>query len=66
MVEESLEIAIFAGGCFWHVQHNFNQIGGVVSTKAGYTGGDKLDPCYEEVCSKETEHFEAVQVVYNP
>lgn len=64
-MDENIEIATFAGGCFWHVQHNFNQMDGVVSTKAGYTGGEKLDPCYEEVCSQETGHFEAVQVAYN-
>jgi len=64
-MDENIEIATFAGGCFWKIQHNFNQMDGVVSTKAGYTGGEKLDPCYEEVCSQETGHFEAVQVVYN-
>ncbi|PWU13895.1 MAG: peptide-methionine (S)-S-oxide reductase [Chlamydiae bacterium] len=65
IIDENLETATFAGGCFWLVQHNFNQVDGVVSTKVGYTGGHKLDPCYEEVCSQETGHFEAVQVVYH-
>ncbi|VHO04937.1 peptide-methionine (S)-S-oxide reductase MsrA [Candidatus Rhabdochlamydia sp. T3358] len=64
-MDKNFEIATFAGGCFWLVQHNFNQIDGVVSTKVGYTGGDKLDPCYEEVCCQKTGHFEAVQVVYH-
>ena len=64
--DKKLEIATFAGGCFWLVQHNFNQMDGVVSTKAGYTGGDTLDPSYEEVRSGTTGHFEAVEVIYNP
>ena len=64
--DKKLEIATFAGGCFWCVQHDFNQIDGVVSTTVGYTGGNKLDPTYREVSSGTTGHLEAVQVVYNP
>lgn len=66
MLEENLAIATFAGGCFWCVQHNFNQIDGVVSTTVGYTGGYKLDPTYKQVSSGTTGHLEAVQVVYIP
>ncbi len=64
--DKKLEIATFAGGCFWCVQHDFNQIDGVISTTVGYTGGHKLDPTYEQVSSGATGHLEAVQVVYNP
>lgn len=64
--DKTLEIATFAGGCFWCVQHDFNQIDGIVSTTVGYTGGHKLDSTYKEVSSGTTGHLEAVQVVYNP
>lgn len=60
------EIAIFAGGCFWCVQHDFDQVKGVVSTSAGYTGGTTIHPTYEEVSEGNTGHVEAVLVVYDP
>ncbi len=60
------DVAIFAGGCFWCMQHDFDQVKGVVSTTAGYTGGSKVDPTYEEVSAGGTGHVEAVQVVYDP
>lgn len=63
---EKLEVATFAGGCFCCIQYDFNQTNGVVSTTVGYTGGNKLDPSYEEVFSGTTGHLEAIRVVYNP
>ncbi len=60
------QVATFAGGCFWCVQHDFDQVDGVVSTTAGYTGGTKVNPTYEEVSSGKTGHVESVQVVYDP
>ncbi|MBS0603554.1 MAG: peptide-methionine (S)-S-oxide reductase MsrA [Verrucomicrobia bacterium] len=60
------ETAIFAGGCFWCVQHDFDTVRGVISTTAGYTGGTKVDPTYEEVSSGGTGHVESVKVVYDP
>jgi peptide-methionine (S)-S-oxide reductase len=60
------QVATFAGGCFWCVQHDFDQVDGVVSTTAGYTGGTKVNPTYEEVSSGTTGHVESVQVVYDP
>lgn len=59
------ETAIFAGGCFWCVQHDFDQVAGVVKTEAGYTGGDVKNPTYEQVSSGETGHVEAVKVVFD-
>ena len=61
-----LEKAVFAGGCFWCMEAPFDQLPGVVSVTAGYTGGHKKNPTYKEVSAGGTGHAEAVQVVYDP
>jgi methionine-S-sulfoxide reductase len=58
--------ATFAGGCFWCMQPPYDKIKGVISTRAGYTGGHKKNPTYEEVCRGATGHAEAVEVTYDP
>ena len=58
--------ATFAGGCFWCMEPPYDKLDGVISTKSGYTGGQKKNPTYEEVSSGRTGHAEAVEVVYDP
>lgn len=58
--------AIFAGGCFWCVEAVFQRIIGVESVFSGYTGGIVSDPTYKQICSGETLHAEAVEIIYNP
>ncbi|MFL6844100.1 MAG: peptide-methionine (S)-S-oxide reductase MsrA [Allosphingosinicella sp.] len=61
-----LASAVFAGGCFWCTESDFDHIPGVVSTTSGYTGGKLADPSYEQVSAGGTGHFESVKVVYDP
>lgn len=60
------EKATFAGGCFWCMEHPFDAVDGVEKVLSGYSGGEEIDPTYEQVSSGQTSHLEAVQVVYDP
>jgi peptide-methionine (S)-S-oxide reductase len=60
------ETATVAGGCFWCIEAAFEELAGVESVTSGYAGGHVEDPTYEAVCTGETGHAEAVQVVYDP
>ena len=60
------EKAIFAAGCFWHIEEVFSKLKGVVSTRVGYTGGNTKNPTYEQVSSGKTDHAEAIEITFNP
>lgn len=59
------DYAVFAGGCFWGVQHHFGKLNGVIRTLVGYTGGEESSPSYHEVRNHLTHHVEAVLVEYD-
>lgn len=58
--------AIFAGGCFWCIESDFEKLDGVNSATSGYTGGHLKNPSYKQVSSTNTGHYEAVEVDFNP
>jgi peptide-methionine (S)-S-oxide reductase len=58
--------AVFAGGCFWCVEADFDKAPGVLETVSGYTGGTLENPTYEQVSREDTGHYEAVKVTYDP
>lgn len=60
------ETAVFAGGCFWSVEANFERMPGVVSAVSGFAGGRLANPGYEQVVRGGTGHLEAVQVTFDP
>ena len=64
--EDATAKATFAGGCFWCMEHPFDQLPGVVSVTSGYTGGRTKNPSYGEVSSGSTGHAESIQIVYDP
>jgi len=64
--DEKVEKATFAGGCFWCMEHPFEQLPGVADVISGYTGGREMNPTYRDVASGSTGHLEAVQITYDP
>ena len=58
--------AVFAGGCFWCTESDFDHMPGVIATTSGYAGGRTANPTYEQVSSGGTGHIESVRVVYDP
>src|SRR5256884_2268487 len=65
-ISKSLEVATFAGGCFWCTEAVFDQLKGVVKVESGYSGGNVPNPSYEDVCTGEAGHAESIQVTFDP
>jgi len=63
---KEIELATFAGGCFWCMVSPFDELPGILKVVSGYTGGHKAFPTYDEVCSETTGHKEAVQITFHP
>jgi peptide-methionine (S)-S-oxide reductase len=61
-----LDTATFAAGCFWCVEAQFQQLNGVDTVVSGYTGGYVKNPSYKEVCTGNTGHAEAVNIIFDP
>lgn len=60
------EEAIFAAGCFWGVEYYLKKLPGVIKTEVGYSGGDLLNPNYQDVCADRGNHLEVIRVIYDP
>ena len=65
-VKEGMEVATFAGGCFWCTEAVFLEIKGVEKVVSGYIGGTTKNPTYKDICTGETGHAEAIQITFNP
>ncbi|HEX5007468.1 MAG TPA: peptide-methionine (S)-S-oxide reductase MsrA, partial [Hyphomonadaceae bacterium] len=57
--------AVFAGGCFWCMEHDMQAIPGVLKVESGYTGGKLRNPSYEDVITETTGHYESVRVTFD-
>lgn len=65
-VPDGKELATLAGGCFWCTEAIFEQLMGVERVISGYSGGHRPAPTYQEVCTGQTGHAEAVQILFDP
>ena len=62
----TIETALFAGGCFWCMEHPYENQPGISKALSGYTGGEKQNPTYNQVASGSTQHVEAVEIHFDP
>jgi peptide-methionine (S)-S-oxide reductase len=66
MNDTNLETATLAGGCFWCLEAVYDDLKGVVDVESGYSGGEVVNPSYQEVCGGGTGHAEVVQIRFDP
>ena len=64
-MNNNIQKAYFAGGCFWGMEYYFQNLAGVISTRVGYMGGQMENPTYEDVYGKKTGHAETIEVVFD-
>ncbi|MFH4965822.1 peptide-methionine (S)-S-oxide reductase MsrA [Gaetbulibacter sp. M235] len=64
-MNDTLQIATFAGGCFWCTEAVFKNLEGVERVVSGYTGGSIKNPAYREICTGRTGHAEAIQIYFD-
>jgi len=65
-MNQTTEIAVFGGGCFWCIEAVFERLKGVISVMPGYAGGTTKDPTYAKVCTGTTGHAEVARIEYDP
>lgn len=58
--------AYFAGGCFWCITPTFRNLAGVTDVVSGYSGGEEVDPTYQDVKAQKTTHRETIRIDYDP
>lgn len=63
---KTLKTAYFAGGCFWCITPTFKEMPGVASVISGYSGGEEINPTYEDVKYQRTSHRETIRIDYDP
>ena len=61
-----MKTAYFAGGCFWCITPTFKEMAGVSAVTSGYSGGEEIDPTYEDVKYQRTSHRETIRIDYDP
>lgn len=61
-----LQLATLGGGCFWCVEPIFDELAGVLEVVSGYSGGERPNPSYEQICTGATGHAEVVQIRFDP
>ena len=64
-IQEKMEVATFAGGCFWCTEAVFLELSGVKSVISGYIGGKTINPTYKDICNGDTGHAEAIQIEFD-
>ena len=64
-MEQGMEVATFAGGCFWCTEAVFLELNGVKTVVSGYIGGETINPTYADICNGDTGHAEAIQITFD-